>query len=220
MNVLELWRRFTGGGADGLVRELESICDALLAESGEYASTALAREAVARWHALDEAGREKFFDVLARYSPPEARLKEAAAAYQAAPTSDNLIRLLELPTEVQDLVRGGALTMGHARALLGLSDDVDRLKVAERVVREELSVRAVEELVREGAETPKRRTTPRKPPQVMALESELRAILGTKVQIQDRRGKGRILIEYYSPEEFERLLAQLRGERGFGLPQA
>jgi ParB family chromosome partitioning protein len=132
----------------------------------------------------------------------------------------NLIRLLDLPAEVQDLVRGGALTMGHARALLGLSDDVDRLRVAERVVREDLSVRAVEELVREGAETPKRRTAPRKPPQVMALESELRAILGTKVQIQDRRGKGRILIEYYSVEEFERLLAQLRGERGFGLPQA
>jgi malonyl-CoA decarboxylase len=83
----------TGGGAEALVRELASICDALLAESGEYASTALAREAVARWHALDEAAREKFFDVLARYSPPEARLKEAAAAYQAAPSSDNLIRL-------------------------------------------------------------------------------------------------------------------------------
>jgi ParB family chromosome partitioning protein len=130
----------------------------------------------------------------------------------------NLIRLLELPTEVQDLVRGGALSMGHARALLGLSDDVDRLRVAERVVREELSVRAVENLVREGPEAPKRRTAPRKPPQIMALESELRAALGTKVQIQDRRGKGRILIEYFSPEEFDRLLAQLRGERGFGRP--
>ena len=132
----------------------------------------------------------------------------------------NLIRLLELPSEVQDLVRGGALTMGHARALLGLSDDIDRLRIAERVVREELSVRAVENLVRDGAEAPKRRSTPRKPPQIMALESELRGILGTKVQIQDRRGKGRILIEYYSPEEFERVLAQLRGEHGFGRPPA
>ncbi len=130
----------------------------------------------------------------------------------------NLIRLLDLPSEVQDLVRGGALTMGHARALLGLADDIDRLHIAERVVREDLSVRAVEALVRDGAAAPKRRMTPRKPPQVMALESELRTILGTKVQIQDRRGKGRILIEYYSPEEFERLLDQLRGERGFSRP--
>jgi ParB family chromosome partitioning protein len=130
----------------------------------------------------------------------------------------NLIRLLDLPPEVHDLVRGGALTMGHARALLALADDIDRLHLAERVVREDLSVRAVEALVRDGLAAPKRRTTPRKPPQVMALESELRTILGTKVQIQDRRGKGRILIEYYSPEEFERLLDQLRGERGFARP--
>jgi ParB family chromosome partitioning protein len=127
-----------------------------------------------------------------------------------------MIRLLELPPEVQDLVRGGGLSMGHARALLGLADDIDRLSLAERVIREDLSVREVENLVREGRTAPKRRTSPRKPPQVMALESELRGILGTKVQIQDRRGKGRILIEYYSPEDFERLLETLRGgERGF-----
>ena len=48
------------------------------------------------------------------------------------------------------------------------------------------------------------------------MESELRALLGTKVSIQDRRGKGRVVIEYYSPAEFERLLERLRGEqRGF-----
>ena len=135
-------------------------------------------------------------------------------------TVSNMIRLLDLPDEVQDLVRNGAVSMGHGRALLALADDVDRLKMAERIVREELSVRAVESLVREGggaAARPKRRTNPRKTPQVMSLESELRALLGTKVQIRDRRGKGRILIEYYSPDEFERILSLLRGlEPGFG----
>jgi len=130
----------------------------------------------------------------------------------------NMIRLLDLPLEVQDLVRGGALTMGHARALLGVSGDMDRLRIAERVVRDGLSVRAVEGLVREGVVSPKRRVTPRKPPQVIALESELRGLLGTKVRIEDRRGKGRILIEYFSPEEFERILDALRGERGFARP--
>jgi ParB family chromosome partitioning protein len=133
-----------------------------------------------------------------------------------------MIRLLDLPEEVQDLVRNGALSMGHGRALLGLADDVDRLKMAERIVREELSVRAVENLVREGggaASRPKRRSNPRKTPQVMSLESELRGLLGTKVQIRDRRGKGRIQIEYYSPEEFERILDLLRRtETGFGRP--
>jgi malonyl-CoA decarboxylase len=94
VSVLRFLRRFTGGGAEGPVRELTTLCDALLAESGEYASTALAREALAKWHSLDEAARARFFDVLAtKYSPPEAQLKAAAAAYQAAPTSENLIQL-------------------------------------------------------------------------------------------------------------------------------
>ena len=94
MNVPSFLRRiFSGGGADGGVRELAQLCDALLAESGEYASTALAREAVARWQALDERARESFFDVLAGYSPPQEKLKAAAAAYQADPSSENLIRL-------------------------------------------------------------------------------------------------------------------------------
>jgi malonyl-CoA decarboxylase len=94
VNVLGLLRRIAGVGAAAPVQDLAQICDALLAESGEYASTALAGEAVARLRALDDAAREQFFDVLAaNYSPAEAALKEAAAAYQAAPTSENLIRL-------------------------------------------------------------------------------------------------------------------------------
>jgi malonyl-CoA decarboxylase len=94
VNVPSFLRRiFSGGGADGGVRELAQLCDALLAESGEYASTALAREAVAKWRALDEGARERLFDVLAGYSPPEEKLKAAAAAYQGEPSSENLIRL-------------------------------------------------------------------------------------------------------------------------------
>ncbi len=95
MSVPSFLRRiFSGGGSDGGVRELAQLCEALLAESGEYASTALAREAVAKWQALDERSREHFFEVLAaNYSPPAEKLKDAAAAYQADPSSENLIRL-------------------------------------------------------------------------------------------------------------------------------
>lgn len=133
----------------------------------------------------------------------------------------NMIRLLDLPEEIRELVRGGAISMGHARALLGLEDDLDKLSLAERIVKEDLSVRQVEGLTREGggAGGTKHRSNPRKSPQIQALESELRGVLGTKVSIQDRRGKGRILIEYFSPEEFERILELLRdGKRGFSLP--
>lgn len=133
----------------------------------------------------------------------------------------NMIRLLDLPDEVRELLRGGAISMGHARALLALRDEVDRLTVAERIVKEDLSVRQVEEITRQGSPTaPRHKQNPRKTPQVAALEGELRGLLGTKVSIQDRRGKGRILIEYYSPEEFDRLLGMLRGteRQGFSLP--
>ena len=137
-----------------------------------------------------------------------------------ASSVSNLIRLLDLPEEIQELVRGGGMGMGHARALLGLRDEVERLKLAERVIKEELSVRAVEGIVRaERSDPPKRRINPRKTPEVAALEGELRSLLGTKVSIQDRRGKGRVVIEYYSPAEFQRVLEILRGpERGFARP--
>lgn len=131
----------------------------------------------------------------------------------------NMIRLLELPEEIRELVRKGAMGMGHARAILSLRDEVDRLRMAERIVRDELSVRAVEALVRDGRPLPPtRKTNPRKTPQIQALEAELRALLGTKVSIQDRKGKGRIQIEYYGVEEFERILDLLKGSpeaRGF-----
>jgi len=94
VSVLGFLRRMTGGGAEGAVRELAQICEALLAESGEYASTALAREAVTRLRSLNDAALAQFFDVLAtQYSPAEGRLKGAAAAYQAEPSTDNLIQL-------------------------------------------------------------------------------------------------------------------------------
>lgn len=131
----------------------------------------------------------------------------------------NMMRLLDLPREIRELVRKEAISMGHARALLSLRDEVDRLAMAERIVKEELSVRAVENLVREGRPArPQRRKQPRKTPQVHALETEIRGLLGTKVSIQDRNGKGRIVVEYYSPDEFERILGLLRGkERGFSV---
>ncbi|MHC4850330.1 MAG: ParB/RepB/Spo0J family partition protein [Planctomycetota bacterium] len=134
----------------------------------------------------------------------------------------NLIRLLDLPEEIQDLVKAGALGMGHARAIVALKNDAAQVSLAERVVRDDLSVRAVEELVRrdrDPAAAPTRRAQPRKTPQVRALEDELRALLGTKVSIRDHRGRGKITIEYYSTEDFEGVLERLRRTRsGFGRP--
>lgn len=129
----------------------------------------------------------------------------------------HLLRLLELPDDIQDLVRNGRLSTGHGKALVTLESPRAQLELAARIIREELSVRAAEALAQSGGR-PRRRSHPRKTAQVMALETELRRLLGTKVQVQDRRGKGRIQIDYYSPAEFDRLLDLFRSlEQGFGL---
>ncbi len=128
MSVPAFLRRIFGdlGGADRSVHELAVLCDALLGEKGEYASTAIARDALAAWQRMDEARREQFFDVLAsHYSPPAEAVAAAAAAYQADPTPENLIRLQQVVEPPrQELFRrlnmavGGTATLVEMRAIL------------------------------------------------------------------------------------------------------
>jgi malonyl-CoA decarboxylase len=128
VNVPSLLRRLFGGGGGGgedATRELAQLCDALLAESGEYASTALAREAVARWRSLEENARELFFGVLAGYSPPAERLKAAAAAYLVAPSTENLIALQQASESPRrelfdrlNMVPGGTAALVEMRRVL------------------------------------------------------------------------------------------------------
>jgi malonyl-CoA decarboxylase len=97
MGAASFLRKLIGGSRAGIDRrtnELVSLCNALLAESGEYASIALARDALAAYERLDEPCRAEFFDVLARhYSPSPDAVGRAAAAYQANPSAENLIEL-------------------------------------------------------------------------------------------------------------------------------
>ncbi|HSA90158.1 MAG TPA: malonyl-CoA decarboxylase [Burkholderiales bacterium] len=90
-------RRLIGGKPESVDRPAQRLCalsGALLSESGEYASSALAQETLSAYQALDESGRREFFDVLARdYSPSPEAVASAARAYQADPSADNLIRL-------------------------------------------------------------------------------------------------------------------------------
>jgi len=128
-------------------------------------------------------------------------------------TVANHVRLLELPDPVQAAVRQGLVTMGHARALLGLPDDARRLRLLERTVRQELSVRALEQLVREAIdpkpaepETP----APRPPAWVQDAERRMREHLGARVRLHNAAGyRGKITIEYANKDVLERLLAQL-----------
>jgi ParB family transcriptional regulator, chromosome partitioning protein len=151
-------------------------------------------------------------------------------------TVANLIRLLELPASVQQKLRAGTISMGHARALLPLGDEEEQVRLADRVAAEGLSVRAVEaeiqEIIRreeagdadaDGVEppaaepgvagvpsAPKRkpgRPATRRPSQVAAVESQLRQALGVKVVVHaNGKGAGRIVIPFTDLDEFQRIL--------------
>ncbi|HBC45435.1 MAG TPA: hypothetical protein DCZ43_00160, partial [candidate division Zixibacteria bacterium] len=118
----------------------------------------------------------------------------------------NSIRLLSLPKEILDLLCENKLSAGHARALLAIPSDSDRIAMAGRTVIEDLSVRDLEKIV--YADKSQRIASRPKPrsPQLISIEENLKRQLGTKVILTQRRKGGQITIEYYSNEELERLL--------------
>jgi len=136
----------------------------------------------------------------------------AARVGKARTTVTNALRLLRLPEEVREMLRGGQLTAGQARPLLGLSTPEEQVVLAERAVREGLSARDLE---RESAPREKAKKKPAKPVEVntAAAEEKLTRRLQTKVEIR-RRGKGGLLqIHFHSEEELMRLYDLLM-ERG------
>jgi ParB family chromosome partitioning protein len=134
-------------------------------------------------------------------------------------TVTNYIRLLELQPAIRDLVADGRLSMGHARALLGIESEDARMKAAKAVIANSLSVRALEQIARRSKyETPTIRTefTGNKPekqaktPHLADLEERFARKLGTKVQIEPgRKNQGKITISYYSLDDFDRIAATL-----------
>ncbi|MBM3859782.1 MAG: ParB/RepB/Spo0J family partition protein [Verrucomicrobia bacterium] len=129
-------------------------------------------------------------------------------------TVANAIRLLALPEEVQSWLVNGQLSVGHAKAILGLAIAEEQRLVAERVLRRSLTVRETEQLVEHLKGEAKARATGTgsvsgKSAQVLAIEERLRQKLGTHVNLRHGRKKGRIEIEYYGNEDLTRLLGML-----------
>jgi ParB family chromosome partitioning protein len=119
----------------------------------------------------------------------------------------NYLRILDLPEEIKQMLAEGQLAMGHARAILSLPTDELRRKLANRALAGRLSVREVERLVRKYLTgSSQARTTDRsKPAHILDLENKLSSQLGTKVSIETRKNgqRGRIIIEFYSLDEFD-----------------
>ena len=127
-------------------------------------------------------------------------------------TINNLLRLLKLPEEIQNAVFSGQLSTGHARALLSVEDKKHQHKIFTDTIANGLSVREVERLVKiSPAEfIPVEKKVQPVNQDVAALEEDLQRSLGTKVRILARNKKGKILIEYYSLEDLDRIIGILK----------
>ncbi|MDF2960512.1 MAG: Spo0J-like protein ParB-like nuclease domain protein [Paenibacillus sp.] len=129
----------------------------------------------------------------------------------------NFLRLLQLPDEVKQYVSRGTLSMGHAKAIIGLKDTKTIKALAELAIKEQWSVRELEEEVKrleEKVENKKTSSTKskRKDPYINELEENLREMYRTTVKIKHNNNKGKIELLYYSKDDLDRLLELLQGK--------
>ena len=126
-------------------------------------------------------------------------------------TVTNVLRLLNLPGDVQAYVADGSLTMGHARALLAIASAEGQRAAARKTIAQGLSVRETEKLAAAPEKKPMK-LPERKDPNVVQIEDDLRRRLGTKVNIRTmKKHRGKIEIEYFDLDELDRILSLLRG---------
>ena len=123
----------------------------------------------------------------------------------------NYLRLLKLPGEVQFQIENGPITFSHARVLMTLNSAEHIEKAAEKIVKDALSVRQLEDLCFDLNHPIQRPPEPPRhvDPNVRAAERQMEASLGVRVQIKDRNGKGKIVIQYATLEDFDRVVAML-----------
>jgi ParB family transcriptional regulator, chromosome partitioning protein len=130
----------------------------------------------------------------------------------------NYLRLLKLPQEVQTALRNKELSYSHARLLLSLSDESQIIKVARVVIAKKMSVALLEEMVMDSHIPKGEPAEPKEggarwvDPNVRAAQRSLEVVLGMRVRIRDRKGKGKITIEYGTLEDFDRVVGMLRGK--------
>ena len=153
---------------------------------------------------IEEAAAVKQFMDACGYTQEQA----ARRLGKSRPAVANLLRLLTLPESVRQDVIAGRLTAGHARVLAGLEDDGRKIALAERTVLEGLSVRALEKLAAQMDMPPavREKPAPRPLPLELAdMENRLRETLGLRTELKGTRKRGKIVLQYYSEDELDRL---------------
>ncbi len=132
---------------------------------------------------------------------------------KARVTITNILRLLKLPQEIQDEIKRNRISFAHGRALLEIEDLNQQRRLTQEIISKGLSVRELENLIKmrrpKGAK--RRMGQAAREPYLAVLEEELQHVLATRVRISKRKKRGHIQIEFYSPEDMERILNILRG---------
>lgn len=200
-------RRWRAARMAGLDRIPAVVRDATDAQSLELALVEnLLREDL---NPMEEA--EAYQSLLAQFGWTQEELGERVGRKQS--TIANALRILRLPEAIQEDLRAGRLTMGHARALLALPSVIDQLKLREEILAHSWSVRTTEDSVRAAESMPGTRRLPRpgrrRSPELAALEEALQRALMTRVRIMGTERTGKIEVAYSSAEDLERLAEKL-----------
>jgi ParB family chromosome partitioning protein len=119
----------------------------------------------------------------------------------------NIVRLLSLPKDVQQFIESGAISLGHAKVLAGLSTAEAQLQLAQKIVSEQLSVRQIEEMI--SKKDRGTRTKKEGPRRFRNLEEQFRKRLGTKVQVKAGARGGQLIIHYFSDDELDRITSMI-----------
>ena len=154
---------------------------------------------------IEEAKAYKYF--IDTYNITQEELSEAIG--KSRPYISNILRLLNLDEKIIEMIKDGKITAGHGRALLGINDLEKQYEIAQKIESEKLSVRQVEQLVKNLANTKKEEKEKKEKTKdilIIEIEENLKRYFGTKVNIIEGRKKGKIEIEYYNDGDLDRIL--------------
>ena len=154
---------------------------------------------------VDEA--EAYRVLHERYEMTQAEIAERVGKNRS--TVANTMRLLRLPEEIRRSVSRGTLSMGHARAMLSLDSRQQQIHLAREIETRNLSVRDVEKRIHQRT-AGKREADGSRSPEIVEIEQRMQRWLGTRVRIAERKGRGRIVVEFYNGGDLERIVDCLR----------
>lgn len=128
---------------------------------------------------------------------------------KSRPYITNSLRLLKLPQDIREKISEGAISAGHARALLSVKTRALQEQICQKIIKDGMSVRETENLVRKGGKSRKAPARSKKDPDIVAVEEKLKEIYGTRVAITTNGRKGAVEISYYGREDLNRIIELL-----------